>query len=401
MGSHNGDAMDPRTRRYLAGRFRDHYRRTSVSPPPQAHRREWGYIPWDSRSGTTMVRHRSLADLGKINDFLEQAQPQHVYYSAGQYRDPAAATMAEKDWKGADLVFDLDADHLPGVAPDDPYHEMLSRCKAELFDLLDMLQADFGFTDLDIIFSGNRGYHVHVRSESVRPLPREARREIAEYIHGESVALESLVERDLVAGVGRETPAQVRRLDTERGWGARIHRELLDRVDHLRSLSTDEAHDVLEDIDGIGQRRAGAIVEAIDRSYDEIADGNLDVHPAFLTFVKTVVEDATINQGAAIDEPVTTDVNRLIRLPGSLHGGSGLVARRITPETLDIFDPLSHAIPETFRDHEITVDVPAETSLELGGRTWSIESGTARVPEYVGVHLMVTERATKGTESIR
>lgn len=390
--------MDRRTRHYLAGRFRDHYRRVSIAPPPDAHRREWGYIPWDGGAGTTMVRHRSLVDLGTLDAFLQQSRPRHVYYSAGRYADPAASAMGAKGWQGADLVFDLDADHLPGVDPEDDYTEMLERCKGELRDLLDLLRNDFGFTDLDVIFSGGRGYHVHVRRADVRELPREGRREIADYVRGEAVALDTIVERDVVAGVGRETPAQVRRLNTDRGWGARIHRELLEQIDELRSLPDDAAQDALEEIEGIGERRAEAIVRTIDRSYEEIAGGNLDVHPAFLTFVGTVVEAATANQGAAIDEPVTTDVNRLIRLPGSLHGGSGLVARRIEPDTLDLFDPLSHAIPETFRGQEIAIELEDSTSVALGGTRRSLDAGIVRVPEYVGVHLLVTERATKVPE---
>ncbi|MFT4882048.1 MAG: DNA primase small subunit, partial [Salinirussus sp.] len=38
--------MDERTRAYLRGRFGDHYRRATVTPPPDAGEREWGYVPW-------------------------------------------------------------------------------------------------------------------------------------------------------------------------------------------------------------------------------------------------------------------------------------------------------------------------------------------------------------------
>ncbi|MFW5896431.1 MAG: DNA primase small subunit domain-containing protein, partial [archaeon] len=207
--------MEPRTRAYLRGRFRDHYRRVAPSVPPAANEREWGFIPW-SEGGTTMVRHRSMLDLGDLGDFLARKRPRHVYFSAGRYRDPGAGTMNEKGWREADLVFDLDADHLPGVDPEaDSYAEMLATCKDALFRLLDFLEDDFGFEDLSIVFSGARGYHVHVRDEGVRTLGREARREIVDYVRGVGVDFERVVESEPVAGMGRETPAHKRSLSTE------------------------------------------------------------------------------------------------------------------------------------------------------------------------------------------
>ncbi|MFB6149644.1 MAG: DNA primase small subunit domain-containing protein, partial [Halobacteriales archaeon] len=162
--------MEERTRAYLRGRFRDHYRRVSPTLPPAAERREWGYIPWTGGSGTTMVRHQSLLDIGDLGDFLQRQRPQHVYFSAGRYQTPGAGTMDAKGWQGSDLIFDLDADHLPDVTPEeDSYRSMLAACKDALLRLLDFLRADFGFDDsqLAVVFSGGRGYHVHVRADAV------------------------------------------------------------------------------------------------------------------------------------------------------------------------------------------------------------------------------------------
>ena len=393
--------MDRRTQRYVAGRFRDHYRRVSVAHPPAADRREWAYIPWSRREQTTMIRHRALQDLGTLQAFLRDEFPRHVYYSAGRYEDPGAGVMGAKGWQGADLVFDLDADHLPGVGADDDYRSMLQACKEELRALLDLLERDFGFEDLDVIFSGGRGYHVHVRTESVRPLDRRARRDIADYIQGQGVTLDRIVNTEAVVGVGRETPAQRRSIDPERGWSRRIHHELMQEVDALTDMATDDALERLREIDGIGEGRATAILSAIENSYEQIAAGNVDVHPAFLTFVDWTIERATRRQGAAIDEPVTTDVNRLIRLPGSLHGGSGLVARRIKSGTLDLFEPLEHAIPETFRGQDITIDVTEPAHVTMGNIDREYDPGIVRLPEYAGMHLLLSGEAKKVRETRR
>jgi len=390
--------MEPRTRAYLRGRFRDHYRRVAPSLPPAANEREWGFIPW-SEGSTTMVRHRSMLDLGDLGDFLARKRPRHVYFSAGRYRHPGAGTMGAKDWREADLVFDLDADHLPRVDPEaDSYAEMLATCKDALFRLLEFLEDDFGFEDPAVVFSGGRGYHVHVRDEAVRGLGREARREIVDYVRGVGVDFDRVVESEPVAGMGRETPAHKRSLSTDGGWGRRVHRRVVALVDEL--LATDEADalDRLRSYDGIGEGKADAILTAASNNREAIAAGNIDVHPAFIGLVRALVEETVEREMAPIDEPVTTDVNRLIRLPGSLHGGTGLVVTPIDRDDLDAFDPLVDAVPSTFRGQEIAVSVTDPGPVDVGGDTFTVSAGAQHVPEYLGVFLMARGRAEKEKE---
>ena len=60
-------------------------------------------------------------------------------------------------------------------------------------------------------------------------------------------------------------------------------------------------------------------------------------------FLEAVVPRAAVEVQGETDAPVTTDVHRLIRLPGSLHGGTGLRVLPLARETLDRFDPLRDA----------------------------------------------------------
>ena len=392
--------MDRRTRTYLEGRFGDHYRRMTITPPPSADAREWGYIPWTADGRTTMIRHQSLVDLGDIASFLTQSRPRHVYYSAGYYADPGAGTMDEKTWNGADLIFDLDADHLPGIDPSDTsYATMLAECKAELEKLLSFLLTDFGFPDPKIVFSGGRGYHVHIHDESVHSLSRASRREIVDYIRGSGISLETIVETEAVSGSGRKTPATKRQLNTDAGWGRRVHTDLMTFIDFLRTAPTETATAQLLEFEGIGKKRATAILSIIDSRYDELKAGNIDVHPAMVSLTASIIEQAKSHYRAAIDEPVTTDTNRLIRLPGSLHGGSGLAVRHLSHNELASFNPLRDAIPETFTDLEIAITLSEETIVEVGGQGRILSPGTTRVPEYMGIHLMTTNQATKADEN--
>ena len=391
--------MEERTRAYLRGRFRDHYRRTSITPPPAATEREWGYIPWTAGPETTMVRHRSLLDLGDLESFLEQKRPQHVFYSAGRFADPGADSMDAKDWRSSDLVFDLDADHLPGVTlGEDSYAEMLATCKDALGHLLAFLEDDFAFEDLEVVFSGGRGYHVHVRDDRIRGLEREHRREIVDYVRGIGLEFDQLIDTVTVSGLGRKTPTERRLLETRGGWGARAHAYLLSYLDELLELDEAAALERLQEFDGIGEEKARATLTAARTNRSAIEAGNVTVHTAVAQLAERFTHLAVERDNAPIDEPVTTDTNRLIRLPGTLHGGSALAVQRIDRDALAEFDPLVDAVPETFRGHEVAVDVTAGGEVCLGGDTFRVPEGNQSLPEYVAMFLMARGRAEKDKE---
>ncbi len=391
--------MEERTRAYLRGRFRDHYRRTELTPPPAANEREWGFIPWTDTPGTTMVRHRSLLELGDLSDFLVRKRPRHVYFSAGRFRDPGASSMHEKDWQSADLIFDLDADHLPSVTlGEDTYAEMLAKCKDALLRLLEFLENDLGFEDIEIVFSGGRGYHVHVRDEAVLQLEREHRREIVDYVRGIGLEYEELIETETVAGLGRKTPTERRTLQTEGGWGRRTHTHFMSFIDELLEMDDDDALGRLQSFDGIGEGKATATLNAARNNRDGLEAGNVTVHTAVSQLAERFATIAVERDNAPIDEPVTTDTNRLIRLPGSLHGGSGLETVRLDREELAAFDPLVDAVPETFCGQEIAVSVTDGGLVELRGDSFTVPEGDQSLPEYVGVFLMTRGRAEKEKE---
>jgi DNA primase small subunit len=388
-----------RTLAYLRGRFGDHYRRVAMERPPDAGDREWGYVPWTAGPGETYVRHNSLLDLGDLSAFLARERPRHVYFSAGRYDDPSATTMDGKGWQSSDLIFDLDADHLPSTAPTDSYAEMLAACKDALLRLLEFLEDDFGFEDLSVVFSGSRGYHVHVRDASVQQLNRDARREIVDYVRGIGLEFDSLLAEETVGGeVGRESPATNRYLPTEGGWGERIHARLYDLMAEIREMDEAAALARLQEFDGVGEKKARTAYQFAQNRFVEIERGNLSAHNVFENLAEQFAPMVVAEENAPIDEPVSTDTNRLIRLPGSLHGGSGLAVRPIPRDSVDDFDPLVDAVPETFCRHDIAIEVTDGGTVTLAGDTFTVPEGEHTVPEYVGVFLMTRGRAEKGKE---
>ena len=63
---------------------------------------------------------------------------------------------------------------------------MLELVKKETFKLMDFLLDDFGFSEqeIELVFSGGRGYHFHIRSPKVLTLGSAERREIVNYVSG-------------------------------------------------------------------------------------------------------------------------------------------------------------------------------------------------------------------------
>ena len=71
------------------------------------------FMPWGDRPTD---RHRAFMDPSSLHSYLVQRFPHSCFHSTAYYDDPSQRTMADKGWRGADLIFDLDGDHLHGIA---------------------------------------------------------------------------------------------------------------------------------------------------------------------------------------------------------------------------------------------------------------------------------------------
>ena len=92
-------------------------------------------------------------------------------------------------------------------------------------------------------------------------------------------------------------------------------------------------------------------------------------------------------KAALTDEPVTTDIKRLIRAPGSLHGGSGFrVTELASVSDLERFDPLVDAVVD-FGGDMISVDCPFPLTMPMVGQEYTIEKGINRVPDEMAIFL--------------
>ena len=101
-----------------------------------------------------------------------------------------------------------------------------------------------------------------------------------------------------------------------------------------------------------------------------------------------------------IDEPVTSDIKRLIRLPQSLHGKTGLRVVPMDRDTLGAFEPLRDAVPSVFPENGIEVFVKGRREGTLKGQRYELE-GICEVPMYLAIFLIARREATLETPSER
>ena len=103
---------------------------------------------------------------------------------------------------GADSIFDLDGDHLPGVSDND-FPAMIDVIQASLRLWNEFLEPEFGFKqNTHNSHFPHRGFHIHLRDPSLLHLDSNARREIVNYIRGEGIDIQSTINETLVGEKG-------------------------------------------------------------------------------------------------------------------------------------------------------------------------------------------------------
>ncbi len=382
---------------FLKKRFQSYYINPQISFPERFPRREYAFLFFGMGQ---MARHISFKTRDEILTKLRRRVPSHVYYSSAYYERPDAPTMREKGWMGADLIFDLDADHLPG-AEKMSYEGMLMAVKKELKKLLSFLVDDFGFGEenLSLYFSGGRGYHCHVNHPKVFYLGSQERREIIDYITGRGLDPKSLF-REKVVEIKRygERKVPLTRLEMpkpdEPGWHGRVSRAVTDIIKELRMDGKEKGIEKLKGY-GLSAHKAEKIIDGLsDARVKRIEEGLLDQFSEIRgLFLRSAIEKSAVSLSTGKpDEPVTADVKRLIRLPGSLHGKTGLKVQGIKRDEIDEFDPLNDAV--VFGEKPVKLRITKPLKMRMKGENFNLNLGETEVPEYLAVLLVARGMAT-------
>ena len=120
-----------------------------------------------------------------------------------------------------------------------------------------------------------------------------------------------------------------------------------------------------------------------------LANGNWDMvqMPKKDEVVAQIAEKIIAKGNVRIDENVTKDPSHLMRLPNTIHGGSGLVARKLASlGALEKFDPMRDAI--AFKGGEIKAIANAKYGIRMNGEDYGpFKNETVTLPVYVATYL--------------
>ncbi len=374
---------------YLVGEY---YRTASLPPPPRLALREWGLFPFDSRG---VIRHRMYRDIEDLRAELIRRPPSGLFHSTSYYEKPSERKMDDKIWLGADLIFDLDGDHLEGV-DDLDFESMITHIQRETWRLWDtFLSAELGFDakHVQVTFSGHRGFHIHVRDPELLTMDEKSRREVVEYIRGQELKPEVILHRSL------------RHNSLARpGWADRVSQGMRQVIELLCTYSESRGSKAKKELDQMLVTSAGTGLKPRPFKHVEtlaerlkvvsirkrVEQGNLKLLGGTKnqasrhedTFLDLLKGSAMLIRGDAgeIDEVVTIDTKRLIRAVGSINGKAGfrvteLPLSRLDPDGVDPFDPLSEAIAISNDEEWDLIGIVPSAKVRLLEREISIHEG--------------------------
>lgn len=383
---------------FLKGKFLDYYKNNlvSIKPPPAMTEREFGFLLFRER---IMVRHKAFQDFKSFADSLFSLVPSDVYYSTAYYKQPGL-DMDQKGWLGSDVVFDVDADHID--TPCKETHDMWTcpkcketrrgkkpiqcpkcgnekieekawlcdRCliaaKEEVLKLIELLTEDFGIKshEMHLIFSGHRGYHLHIISDKLKTLDDVQRKEIVDYVIGLGLdpAEQGLYQgpKDLFLE-NRHSVVTGPQL-TDPGWRGRLAKgvyRIITELDQKQLVELGFSRGASRQIINEREKIETDWSKEILWSYFQDKWGVTD------QVWRNVIDKALTLMAlpAKIDTVVTTDIHRLIRMPETLNGKTGLKAAMVDLDRLEEFDPFSE--PAVFQGMQ-TVRVMEAPQLRIG-----------------------------------
>ncbi len=343
-----------------------------IHVPDRSQEREYGYKKFNSG----MIRHISLKTDKDLHLMLMTNVPSDVFCSNAYYSFPNLP-MAEKDWKEADLIFDIDAkdlnlscrkDHtcikciscgeislLQDVCPKCksnkldllslPCQNCISGVKKEVLNLIKILTNDLQIDDenVRISFSGNEGFHLYVANSSYNQLGSKERGDLIDYIMFRRVMPERF-------GFKKENPSRLSfpELD-EAGWRGRVAKELF----------------------GSKSKRSKAITKIISNGY--------------FAYQQILEEMGKHSIGIKIDPNVTVDIHRIFRLEGSLNSKSGLA--KLACENIEKFNPYVEACLIDDKPVEVSANSPIEFRLK-NRKFGPYTNEKVFVPKYVAVYML-------------
>jgi DNA primase small subunit len=282
--------------------------------------------------------------------------------------------MENKDRQSTDLVFDID----------DRDNMVWAIAKTKM--LYRLLTEDFGFSQILMNFSGSKGFHVRVYDMEIQRLDAEERREIVDYI--ELIGVEAEGDLFAVEQSGKEFKINFKNTPIDPGRRSWVFRTFQEEVNAIEKMDDAGRAKFMESFGKKASRpfnnaiKSGAMSQGINRGYLWIKSYYPEMWGSLF---KMLMEKSRPH----IDVPVTVDLHRLIRFPGTLHGGTGFRAKVLDMDQLEKFNPFRDAI--AFGETPTRAQV--KNNIQLPQLELKLPKGDHVVPEYVAVYLACKDQA--------
>ncbi|MBN2122063.1 DNA primase catalytic subunit PriS [Candidatus Micrarchaeota archaeon] len=358
--------MEEKEAKLVLDSFSGYYKSAEITVP-SIEQREFGVGGFRKK---IEGRHMGFGTNGMLHNYLVQDTPLYISHSIAYYKFPEATPMENKEWMGGDLVFDLDVH--AGMFLSEAEIEGVKNDAVSLLE--DFLIEDFGVEKKDtlLVFSGGRGFHIHIKSPQFRDLGGDERRELADYVGGVGLNYEKFF----------EAPDENKRVwgprKTDWGYRGRFCR-------FLEKVLDDDPSSIHR---GLKKPQEKAKLHSC------MEDGNWSKTPIkdIIPRLRAVAERmkiGTIN----VDSGVTIDTKRLIRVPGTLHGSTGLIAKKL--DKIEGFHPYHDAIAFGSEPLKIRVLENIGEQEFCNSTMGKMEKGEEKeVPMSYGIYLLLKGAAT-------
>ena len=305
-------------------------------------------------------RHISFSSREELNSFLKKEAPLFISYSLAFYKYPDLTPMEKKEMVGAEMVFEFDED-----CPF-PTESCLESAKEKTLSLISFLEDTFGLKKMSVNFSGNRGFHIHVFDEEVLDLSESAREEIVNY-----VSKSNFSPNFLLTPVFTKSKVLIIK--------DRLYDYYSTKVINILSNSNVQE---LEKILNAEKKEIRKFLLSLETFKKEVSKGEFkkEHFKIFSDILKYVIS----REGFDVDIQTSKDVKKLIRLEDSLHGETGLMAKKVSINSLESFS-LDDSV--VFSSEKTKVYLSRNIKFSFLGVEYDLQEGLNVVPEFVAILL--------------
>lgn len=347
---------------FLKSKIKEYYEKNFIKVP-FVEQREFGYGVHNKKILDRNICFKNDFDL---NSFLREGVPFYLSYSVSYYERPDAKPTLAKNFLKSDFIFEYDADDIP--TPCKKTHDSWKcpkcnesgkghsqtcpKCNSKtivdewicdkcidatkkqtkrLYNILTM-ELDFQPEEIQITFSGHKGFHTKIISNKIANMKQNERIELMDYITEEGLNFKEL-------GFVEDNKGSLKIEGPNVG-------KLQKYVSYIKTiLENKEANELY---DYFGPNTSTQTINKIKKNLPKVIE---DLEAGILFKPKqdsvglwyNLLEHIKESQRLYIDRQTTIDASKIIRCPETIHGGAMLIAKNLCIDDIDEFKPFEDA----------------------------------------------------------